>query len=86
MTCSNSIAVIALNRKLANLRYARDLDREYDDFVSRVQRLCYAGVITEEDAEKYIDCAAEEKERTEIFRSVRDSYNRVYSEVFDENY
>ena len=30
MTCSNSIAVIALNRKLANLRYARDLDHEYE--------------------------------------------------------
>lgn len=82
MTCSNSIAVIALNRKLANLRYARDLDREYDDFVSRVQRLCYAGVISEDDARSYLESAEEEYERTEAFRRSRDELREVYDEDY----
>ena len=82
MTCSNSIAVIALNRKLANLRYAQDLDREYDDFVSRVHRLCYASVISEDDARSYLESAEEEYERTEAFRRSRDELREVYGEDY----
>ena len=82
MTRSNSIAIIALNRKLVNLRYARDLDREYDDFVSRVQRLCFAGVISEYDARSYLESAEEEYERTEAFRRSRDELREVYGEDY----
>ena len=82
MINSNSIAIISLNRKLANLRYAHDLNREYDDFVSRVQRLYYAGIISEDDAERYIESAAEEKERTEAFRTSRDELCEVYGEDY----
>ena len=71
MSNSNSLAIIGLNRKLANLRYAHDLDREYDEFCSRVQRFAYAGIITEEEAESYIESASEEKARAEAFRDMR---------------
>ena len=82
MTCSNSIAVIALNRKLANIRYAQDLDREYDEFCSRVYTLCHAGIITDEDAESYIEAASEEKSRAEAFRDSRAELREAYGEDY----
>ena len=75
---TNSLAIIGLNCKLANIRYAQDLDREYDEFCSRVQRFAYAGIITEEDAESYIESASEEKARAEAFRDSRADLREVY--------
>lgn len=77
MKVTNSIALIALNRCLANLRYAADVDQEYDRFCTRVYELVGADVLSEDDAAAYIDAAYEEKERTSYFRSHRSEFGGV---------